>query len=509
MKVLLIHPNKFSQRYVSVGCGMISAALKAAGHQVEYFDTSRFRDDCACPNAATMSKQKKVMEEVLQFKPVELPPIEKSDESVSCALESIMNEYKPDLICISTNSSEFNYAVSIIDQIRRHNIPIIVGGPHSTVAPDEVLAVEGVDMACVGEGEEAIVELVESLSNGKPRSDIRNIYFKQNGKIVRNALRAYSDLDSLPFMDLDIFDDHHHIGAYQGRVVKYGRFETARGCPYKCTYCVNEMLHNLYDHENRHVRYKSAVRIIEELKQGLEKIGFDIIRFVDETFTASPIGRLEEFVKLYKQEINKPLIIATRPEGASYKVMSILREAHDDIQVTMGIESGSERIRKEVLNRSMSDETIIKAYRTCNDLGFSTASFNMIGLPGETRSDFMKTIELNAKAEVHTPMLSYFYPFKGCRLRQKCIENSYIEDRNYEVDYSVSSKLKMPEFTVDEIEGLKRTFVMYVKMDRSKWNQIEKAERNDEVFSELVRAYKQNDAGVNSKKGVCEGSALL
>lgn len=492
MRVLLVHPNKYAQRYVSVGIAMISAVLKKAGHEVIFIDTSRFREEGQQNTMTdTLKAQTKKMEESLQFMPVELPPIEKSNESVVNALHSVIQSFEPGLIGFTVTSSDFPYTVFLIKQIKHYSIPTIVGGPHSTVAPIETLTVDGVDMVCVSEGEEAIVELADSLESGKARTDIQNIFFKTSGKIIQNSIRPYINLDSLAMPDMEIFDKYHHIGAYQGEQVVYGRFETGRGCPFKCSYCINDRLHSLHCAEKKHVRHKLPERVIKELKFGIEKIGINIFRFVDETFLATPTDRLNEFVKLYRSEIDKPMIIATRPETVSYKTMRILRDASENIQVTMGIESGSDYIRKSICNRFVSNDTIINAFRICRDLGFHTGSFNMIGLPDETREDFLQTININREAKVDTPMLSFFYPFPGTKLRDYCIKKGYISDECYAVDYAISSVLKMPQFTIEEMEGLKRTFVLYVKMDESFLSEITKAEHSDSVFKDLKRIYKQ------------------
>lgn len=493
MKILLIHPNRYAQRYVSVGIGMISAVLKAAGHEVMYFDTSRFREDTPDNSAGhVLERQTGKMEEVLQFVPVELPAIRKSVNSVNDALHETISAFRPGLIGLSVTSSDFAYAVLLIEQIKRYRIPTIIGGSQCIAAPLETLSVEGVDMVCVSEGEEAVVELAGSLEAGQDRTDIRNIYFKKGNRTIRNGIRPYADLNSLPFTDLDIFDTYHHLGAYQGGQVMYGRFEIGRGCPYTCSYCINGKLHKLHESEKRHVRYKTPERIIKELRYGLDKIRCDIFRFVDETFTAMPEDYLSEFVGLYRRDIRKPMVIATRPEMVSRRKMEILRGAHDDIQVTMGIESGSEKIRKNVCNRHMSNGTIIEAFRLCKKMGFHTASFNMIGLPGETREDFLQTIRINREAEVDTPMLSFFYPFPGTRLRGHCVEKGYIDDVIHEVDYAVYSVLRMPQFPVEEMEGLKRTFVLYVKMNEEYYPDIFRAEKDDSVFHALVSKYNED-----------------
>jgi len=494
MKILLIHPNKFAHRYASVGISMISGVLKKAGHEVDFFDTSRFKEEEDSMDHSEKSVQK--MEQILQFLPVSLPMIKKSDESIMAALHFRIRAFDPGLIAFSATSSEFSCLVTIVQEIKKYRIPIVVGGIHATVSPLEALAVDGIDMVVIGEGEEAILELAEAMESGIPRTDINNIYFKENNRIIRNPVRPYiKDLDSLPFMDLDIFDRYHHLGAYQGRIVKYARVETGRGCPYECSYCVNKTLHDsIYSHEKRHIRKKSPKRVIEELEFIHTKIDFDIVRFVDETFTSCSIKWLEEFVSEYKSRIKKPMIITTRPEAVTLEKMKVIREADKDIQVTMGIETGSERIRRDILNRKMSNRRIREAYHLCDELGFSTAAFNMIGIPGETREDFFETIEVNIEAKVQIPILTYFYPFAGCRLREICLREGYMADECHEVDYSISSLLKLPNFPIEEIEGLKRTFVMYVKMDKSFYPEIKSAESDGATFNKLAEIYRSKES---------------
>ena len=490
MKCLLIHPNLFAERYISIGIGMISAVLKASGHQVSFFDTSRYGGS----NPHSLStRQEQKMSSVLQFKSVELPPVPRSPESVFDALNQQIRHFKPNLIGISATSSEIPYTRKIANFLKPYCIPVILGGAHPTVEPEDSINIDGVDMIMRGEGEKAIIELADAIDNGHVPRNIRNIWFKKELSVIKNPVRPYiRDLDSLPFIDLDIFDTLHSIGAYQGQMVNYGRFESGRGCPYDCTYCINRSLHALYHEEKRHVRMHSPERVIKELVHGIDRLHFDVLRMLDETFLAATPDWLKLFANLNHQHIDRPLVITTRPETVSEKKLKILRQATDNIQITMGIESGSERIRKQVCGRKHSNKTIIDAFHQCRNMGFLTAAFNMIGLPGETREDFLETIEINRQAEVDQPMLSYFYPFPGTELRDKCILKGYIEDKIHEVDYAVTTKLNMPEFTADEINGLKRTFVMYVKMDRTYFPEIKNAESNDRAFEKLSHEYIKN-----------------
>ena len=498
MKFLLIHPNIFAERYVSVGIGMISSVLKSRGHDVSFFDTSRFSSNPLDLESGASERQARKMEAVLQFKPVHLPEIIRSTQDVRSALKCRIDEFQPNLIGISATSSEILLTQKLADFIRPTGIPIILGGAHATVAPEESISIDGIQMVLRGEGEEAILELADAVDAGRIPHTIPNIWFKEGKSVYKNPVRPYiRNLDSLPFVDLDIFDPYHSIGAYRGRRVVYGRFEAGRGCPYDCTYCINRCLHEIYHLENGHVRMRTPERAISELRYGQAKLKFDILRMLDETFLAAKSSWLEEFVALYRQHIDRPMVVTTRPETINEQRLKILRRANDDIQINIGIESGNEHIRKKVCKRNHSNRMIIDAFRLCRHMGFRTASFNMVGLPGETRKEFFDTIELNRQAGVDQPMLSYFYPFPGTQLREECVDRGYIEDRIHEVDYAVSSKLNMPAFPADQIEGLKRTFIMYVKMDRVLYPHIKKAETDDLMFERMIRQYQEtfNDRG--------------
>ncbi|MBF0244660.1 MAG: B12-binding domain-containing radical SAM protein [Planctomycetes bacterium] len=494
MKFLLIHPNKYAERYASLGLGMLSAAVKAAGHEFMLLDTSRFASGLG-PTAPPHDAGKASMEASLQFKPVELPTIPRAKISAWEGLEQAAREFSPDLIGISFTTSEFGELKSIAAQATAMGISVVAGGIHPTVRPEDVLAVPGVSMVVRGEGEQALVELLNTLEAGHGPEGVDNVWTKRGQHVIKNPVRPYiADLDSLPFMDYSIFDDAHHIGAYQGQAVRYIRPQSSRGCPFECSYCVNARLHQIYEGQKRHVRRKSPGRFLDELINGRQEINFEVVRMVDETFTAAPVEWLGEFARLYQEHIHKPIIITTRPESVSPKKMELLRTLHEDVQVTMGIETGNEAFRKKVCNRKMSNKTIIKAFHLCRELGFRTAAFNMLGLPGETRALSLETAMLNREARVDTPIMSYFYPFPGSHLRQVCLDMGYIEDELHDVDYSTNSFLNMPQYPLAQMRGIKRTFVLYAKMPKKYLPNIERAETDDASFARLAEIYRDTFA---------------
>jgi radical SAM superfamily enzyme YgiQ (UPF0313 family) len=176
-----------------------------------------------------------------------------------------------DLICISSITSTAPRAFQIADRFAGKGIPVIMGGPHSTFLPEESLL--HVDYVIRGEGEEAIVELVEHLESGLPLETIKGLSFRgQNGEIQHNPGRELiADLDSAPVPDFSLVDNWK-----KARVVPIA---TSRGCPFSCKFC--SVIHMF----GRKYRFKSVQRVIEEIKALTATCKH--VFFIDDNFAAN------------------------------------------------------------------------------------------------------------------------------------------------------------------------------------------------------------------------------
>ncbi len=186
------------------------------------------------------------------------------------------------------------------------NVFSIFGGPHPTFFP-EMIEEEGVDGVCIGEGEYAMLELVRNLSEGESITNIQNLWIKKDGHIYKNHLRPLiQDLDSLPFPDRSY---SKHILSF-----KIGRASviTARGCPYKCSYCFNHAYNRLYNNPSGKVRRRSVDNVIEELKQLKSNFNIKVFIFQDDTFILDRQW-LEEFSRTYKKEVGLPFWCMVHP----------------------------------------------------------------------------------------------------------------------------------------------------------------------------------------------------
>lgn len=177
-----------------------------------------------------------------------------------------------DIIGLSCLSRGSDKAHQVISSIRPLGKPIIWGGLHATICPEDSL--KAADVICRGEGEETVLELLERLETGKDWRDLPNLAYKNNGTVVMNPLRPLiSDLDSLPFIDVSYLDEFHLTTkgiikasnkSIQTEAIVYNG---ARGCANSCTYCTNAKLKELFKGKGNYLRKISVSKNIEHTKK--------------------------------------------------------------------------------------------------------------------------------------------------------------------------------------------------------------------------------------------------
>jgi anaerobic magnesium-protoporphyrin IX monomethyl ester cyclase len=168
-----------------------------------------------------------------------------------------IDRYRPDLIAISTMTTNYDFAIEVMKKVRAR-CPVICGGVHATISPEEVIAEECIDMICIGEGEDALSELCNAMERGADYGGIRNLWVKSSqGNVVRNTIRPFVNLDDLPCPDWSLFDARHLFRPFLGEIYRGGFYISSRGCPAACTYCVNLALRNKFKKCGRYFRYQS------------------------------------------------------------------------------------------------------------------------------------------------------------------------------------------------------------------------------------------------------------
>ena len=314
-----------------------------------------------------------------------------------------------DVIGVSSMAYSAKKAIQIIGGLRPLKIPVVFGGVYPTTCPEE--CIKHSDIICRGEGEGAINEFAERLKGGLDYLDVKNFWFSRGGHVSRNKVRPLiSDLDSFPFPDYD--NDEQFVWepkkgfsklAYRhipGLNIPFGGFIifNIRGCPYSCTYCVNETVQELYDRDIR-VRRNSIPYIMRQLEYifGLFP-QIERVRIDDDTFFVRPLSEIKEFASGYKARYKVPFECNADPKTLSEDKINILVDAGLR-HIGMGIQSASEYINSEIFRRPFNQELFMKAAQLMNRYTPELAvSYDFIVLnPYERKQDILDNIELIKK----------------------------------------------------------------------------------------------------------------
>lgn len=217
---------------------------------------------------------------------------------------------RPDVIGFSCMSGMFNWAKKISQRIKKEfDVIILIGGPHATYFPAIIEKNKDIDVICRGEGEYAILDLMNAIDGEKDSTKIENLWVRKNRKIYKNELRPLiSDLDQLPFPDRTIYFKYKFF-----RKNPTKNFMTARGCPYNCKFCYNHTLKKIYKGKGTYVRYRSPENIVNEILEIKKKYGIKTVYFYDDTFIMDRKW-INELMNMYKERVKLPFIAQIRAD---------------------------------------------------------------------------------------------------------------------------------------------------------------------------------------------------
>lgn len=437
MKVLFIYTREFPQspvkplvdlEAIQFGISWISSFLKSNGHQTRLLVMTR-----------------------------------SSDFTI---IDQYLQDFDPQLVCCTAVASEYDF-VARIGRYVKSSFPdrfLMIGGVHASLQPDEVMR-DPFDACCIGEGEEATLEVVSQLEQGRRPGSIANLWIRQGDRLEKNPPRPFiSDLDALPSPDREMWLEWIDLERSQLRP----SILLGRGCPYQCTYCCNHALAKVAG--GKYVRFRSQEHIIQELSElmayypGMKEVYFEV-----ETLGANMAWGIELCHKLHDFNMNLAQPLAF---GVNFRITPNLKGVAELFAalnssnfsfVNIGLESGSERIRREILKRDYANEDVLEVVALARKSHLAVTFYNLIGLPTETLEDYRETVRMNRRCLPDKSYLSIFFPYPGTALHRYCKEQGFLPHNLLTVGKEREvALLSFPEFSRKQVQKAYIWFDYYV-----------------------------------------------
>ena len=357
-------------------------------------------------------------------------------------IANLLGDFSPDVIAYSAMTPDEHLFIKADATVRRwalHNnrrVLRIMGGAHPTYFPD-VLRKMNLDAICAGDGENAIVRVIDAFVEGKPLEGIPNIITPTQPNFIKEVVE---DMDAVPYADRDLIYDA------APEMLDHGirSFLTQKGCPYKCTYCFNHAYNRMFKGDGRKImRRRSVDDLITEIKDVAQRYPVArFVRFADDVFVVNKEDEwLEEFAERYPKEVGLPFYCLIRCNALTENVARLLQKAGCK-SIGMSIEAGSERVRNDIMKRNMPDAMMKKAFELARQYRINAWGNSILAAPGTTFADDMESFYFARSLNAACPTFSIFAPFPGTDLTKQAVKLGLL-DENFDFsavscwDYSV------------------------------------------------------------------------
>jgi anaerobic magnesium-protoporphyrin IX monomethyl ester cyclase len=311
---------------------------------------------------------------------------------------------RPDVVAFTSYSVTHRWSVDVARAVkRRMQVPIVFGGPHVSPSPERAIREWSIDAVVEGEGEQALVDLIECAEGGRfTRTDIANCTFRSELGPIRNRVRPLlADLDQLPWAEKDGF--YATVPAFEHELYVVSR----RGCPFRCSFCEYSTFPKQYPGE-KPVRRRSVPHLIAELKHWKARGKVRKIFFWDAIFTLDPKW-MAEFADAYRREIGIPFECYTHPHTMTRDMARWLAEA-GCIMVRVGVQSVNSDTLAAV-HRKGDREKVVQTLSQLTEFGVPYSVDHIIGLPGEGAADQLDALHFYAEVQpkrIVTHWMTYF-----------------------------------------------------------------------------------------------------
>lgn len=356
-------------------------------------------------------------------------------------LKEFITSRNPEIVGITSSTPAIKKAIDIAKLVKAacHEILVVLGGPHPTFLPEEVIKEEVVDVVVQGEGEITFLELVELFINkSDKRFYVLGTMQKNNNMIIFNPQRPLIDnLDSILFPARQLFN----LELYRHPLMRAKRTLTilaSRGCPFTCTYCNRGVFGHTY-------RFRSTENIINEIEYLIDKYSIDNFNFVDDNLTLNR-KHIEE---LCNKIVERGLKINwSAPNGVCADAIDLdlakLMKRSGCYSLSFGIETGNQKTL-DYIKKNVNLNSIKKAFEVCHKLSIETVAFIIIGFPNEDRRDIDNTLRFLNDIKADVVDFHILIPLPGTLIYEELKEKKFI----LEDDWSKYTFHNLPIFRTE------------------------------------------------------------
>jgi len=322
----------------------------------------------------------------------------------------VLNRFGPTVVGISAFTETYPNAVAIARQVKEHDpgITVVMGGPHPSILPDEVVAEPYVDYVVAGEGEATLLEILDVVAGLKLPAEVAGMVWQRDGAVVHNERRELLDPDSLGLPARDLLSLEFYADAFN--------VLTARGgCPYRCPFCSAS---HIWSGTHRPRDPKAVVDELETLVRGY---GASYLFFVDDIFTLRRDWVVELMGEMERLGGAITWGCGTRVDRVDEELIALMA-SHGCVGIQYGVESGSQVVLDSV--KGIDKDAALQAVRMTVAAGISTTASFMVPFPEDTEETLRETFAFmdvlkNEGAEI---LMSYTTPYPGTAFYEKADE---------------------------------------------------------------------------------------
>lgn len=442
------------------GMRLLTAELKAAGHQANLICFKQFRQ-------MPVAKAHEVWDEchVLVFPDgdtINAYSYPATERELNLFVE-LIQKLDPDMVGFGFTATQQRVAARLTALVKDEcHKPVIHGGPFPTKVPGWCLE-HGADFVCQGEADDVILDIAHALDSGDEVRDITNICYRDaHGKMVCNPRRPLiMDLDRLPYPDFSennyyLDDDILRRGSPPPDSPLNDRYIviTARGCPYMCTYCYQGEMNVLYARQKR-VRERSIDHVMGELHQARSHRGHNYFLEVQDSIFTLNQKRLEQFCDVYHRELNMPFWCYTHPACAKPELLRPIAECGNCDFIVMGIESASDEIGRRMFQRAQTNELVRSAACNIHEAGMKVFYDMITNVPGETEEMCRQNLDLlRSLPKPWRLRLTKLSLFPEYQIRKKTDAARFVDSQRYKLWNALYFLVQDIDLTDEEVDAL-------------------------------------------------------